>query len=194
MSKSRDSSSPTHRGAHVRLVTELGDIVVLARVDRAPLSAGDFLRYVDRGLYEAATFYRTVRADNDRGEPPIEAIQGGLTDPAKLLERVPHESTRTTGLRHLNGTLSLARTALGSACAGAFFICIGAQPALDFGGMRNPDGQGFAAFGRVVDGMDLVREIHGRPTRDDSPHEYTRGQLLADPVKILQAVRVDWPS
>lgn len=173
----------------VTLETGAGEIDVAVYVERAPLSAADFLRYVDGGLYDGAVFYRVVRADNDHGTPKIEVIQGGLLDEAKALPPIAHETTRDTGITHTEGTLSLARAAPGTGGGAAFFVCVGAQPALDFGGMRNPDGQGFAAFGRVVRGMDVVRKIHALPATAPSPSEYMAGQLLSEPVTIRKAYR-----
>jgi peptidyl-prolyl cis-trans isomerase A (cyclophilin A) len=172
----------------VTLVTSLGEIEVEVFERQAPLSARDFLRYVDEGRYAGARFYRVVRKDNDHGTPPIEVIQGGV-DEAQALPPIAHETTQQTGLRHRDGTVSLARGAPGTGSASAFFICIGDQPALDFGGMRNTDGQGFAAFGRVVRGMDVVRRIH--QLRADAPadSEYMKGQMLSEPVVIEKAFR-----
>jgi len=173
----------------VTLETTVGEVDVAVFVDRAPLSAADFLRYVDQRRYDGVTFYRTVRADNDRGTPMVELIQGGLADSAPWLPPVAHESTRDTGITHTDGTVSLARGAPGTGTAAVFFICLGDQPALDFGGMRNPDGQGFAAFGRVVRGMDVVRRIHAMPVTAPSNSDYMAGQILAEPVVIRRAFR-----
>jgi peptidyl-prolyl cis-trans isomerase A (cyclophilin A) len=173
----------------VTLETSLGSIDVEVYPARAPLSAGDFLRYVDRGLYAGAGFYRVVRRDNDHGRPVIEVVQGGLLDESKALPPVAHETTSETGLRHEDGTVSLARGAAGTGGGAAFFICIGPQPGLDFGAKRNSDGLGFAAFGRVVHGMDVVLRIHALPATGKADSEYVRGQILAEPVRIIRAVR-----
>lgn len=178
----------------VTLDTSAGAIDVAVFLDKAPLSAGDFLRYVDRGLYDGAVFYRVVRADNDHGTPKIAVIQGGVLDEAMALPSVAHETTRDTGITHIDGTISLARGAPGTGSAAAFFVCIGDQPALDFGGMRNPDGQGFAALGRVVRGMEVVRKIHAMPARASSPSEYMRDQMLSEPVLIRRAFRKPIPA
>ncbi|OYV01450.1 MAG: peptidylprolyl isomerase, partial [Burkholderiales bacterium PBB5] len=124
----------------VVIETPLGRIVVELDTKRAPLSAADFLRYVDKGLYNGAGFYRSVRRDNDRGTPTIEVIQGGLLDDSRALPPVAHEPTGRSGLKHLDGTLSVARSAPGTGGGAAFFICIGDQPGLDEGALRNPDG------------------------------------------------------
>jgi peptidyl-prolyl cis-trans isomerase A (cyclophilin A) len=167
--------------------TALGPIGARLELARAPLSAGDFLKYVDRGLYTGSTFYRTVRPDDDPNPIKIEVLQGGLPD-EKFLPPIAHEPTNRTGLRHRNGTLSIARDAVGTGTAGAFFICIGDQPALDFGGRRNRDGQGFAAFGHVTRGMKLIRTIAAMKTQ--GPLGSPGGELLASPVAILGARRV----
>jgi len=172
----------------VTLVTSAGEIDIEVLEKQAPVSSADFLRYVDKGLYEGATFYRVVRADNDHGTPKIEVIQGGVPDD-KALPPVEHETTKATGIRHTDGTVSLARGKPGTGSGAAFFICIGEQPALDFGGMRNPDGQGFAAFGRVIRGMDVVRAIQKMPADGAADSEYMKGQILTKPVVIEKAVR-----
>lgn len=168
----------------VELATALGTILVEVYPHAAPLSARDFLRYVDEGLYDDAGFYRVVRPDNDNGSPVISVIQGGLLDEQKSLAPVAHETTEATGLRHVDGALSLARSDPGTGGAAAFFIVLGNQPALDFGSMRNPDGQGFAVFGRVVDGMDVVRRINALQADAATDDEYVQGQILAEPVRF----------
>lgn len=174
----------------VLLMTGAGPIVIELEVRRAPRSAGDILAYVRGGLYDrGAGFYRVVRADNDHGQPPIQVIQGGLLDDddPRALPPVPHESTGRTGLRHEDGTVSLARGAPGTGGGAAFFICVGRQPGLDQGARRNPDGQGFAALGRVVHGMETVRAIHAAPTDPERGESYVRDQLLREPVRLLWA-------
>jgi peptidyl-prolyl cis-trans isomerase A (cyclophilin A) len=172
----------------VILQTELGDIQVELYVRQAPASAGSFLQYVDLDDGVASTFYRTVMPANDNGDPQISVLQGGLADDGVVLAPVVHETTEDTGIRHTDGVLSLARAEPGSGSGAAFFICIGDQPALDFGAMRNPDGLGFAAFGKVVRGMDVVRTIHGLEARGASDSPYTDGQMLTKPVKIISAM------
>jgi len=168
----------------VRIVTDLGDIVIELYPDKAPRSASAFLAEVSARSYDGGSFSRIVRADNDRGSPTIEVIQGVSADPAGLRANVEVESTADTGLRHENGTISLPRQDGGHGTAQSFFLCIGAQPALDEGGGRTVDGLGFAAFGRVVEGMDLARIIHGSPTLEDAQTEYLKGQVAAAPVVI----------
>ena len=175
--------------AVVVVSTELGDIEIEVYTERAPHSARSFLDFVDAGLYEGATFYRTVMPENDKGAPPISVIQGGLDDDSNTMPPVPHETTQDTGILHTDGVISLARAEPGEANAAAFFICIGDQPGLDFGAKRNPDGLGFAAFGKVIAGMDVVHAIHKRDAMGPSDSDYTKGQMLTAPVVIKSAAR-----
>ena len=177
----------------VRLDTEAGTIVLELYADKAPGTVANFLRYVDQKRYDGARFYRVVRPDNQANSPvKIEVIQGGLqNDTAKAFPPIPQETTQKTGLKHLDGTLSLARGQPNSG-ASEFFICINDQPELDFGGKRNPDGQGFAAFGRVVSGMDVVRRIQQGESGSPGPtNAYANPlQLLKVPITIRKAERV----
>lgn len=140
--------------------------VITAEVDtlRAPLTATNFMKYVDLELYSGGSFYRTVRPDNQPDNTvKIGVIQGGIAR-SRADEQLPPirlEPTGDTGLLHLDGVLSMARADPDTA-QGEFFICIGPQPDLDEGGRRNPDGLGFAAFGRVTAGMDVVRRIQAK--------------------------------
>jgi peptidyl-prolyl cis-trans isomerase A (cyclophilin A) len=145
----------------VRIETMLGDIDLDVREDRAPASADYFLADVRGGRYDGSSFFRIVTLANQRVEEArkIEVIQGGLKHAREDLPPViAHETTAITGLRHLKGTVSLARFAPG-AVYHSFFICRRDEPVLDFGGLRHPDGQGFAAFGQVVRGVDTVERI-----------------------------------
>jgi peptidyl-prolyl cis-trans isomerase A (cyclophilin A) len=186
--RSRAADARADQSCKVVIDTAIGPIGILLDLGRAPLSAGDFLKYVDRGLYAGGTFYRTVRPDDDTNPVKIDVVQGGLTDDGKYLDPIAHEPTSLTGLRHRDGTISIARDAVGTGTAGAFFVCIGDQPALDFGGKRNPDGQGFAAFGQVTSGMKLIRDIWASKTQ--GPPGSPAGELIASPVRILGAHRV----
>ncbi len=177
-------------GSRVQLVTPLGNIALLLRPDRAPLSANDFLRYVDSGAYNGGRFFRVVRPDNDRGHPPIDVVQGGARPGVKQGPPVPHETTAQTGLRHIDGAISLTRDAPGTGSGAEFFICVGNQPGLDFGGKRNSDGQGFAVFGRVTAGMDVVLRIWKLDASGASDEPYTKGQILRSPVPISTARRL----
>ena len=183
------ASPSTSENPIVTLTTELGDIVIEVDQARAPISAGSFLAYVDSGAYVDGAFYRTVSPENDNGEPTISVIQGGIVDASKALEPVQHETTQTTGIHHEDGVVSLARTDPGTASGAAFFICIGDQPSLDYGGKRNPDELGFAAFGRVIRGMDVVHAIHRQDSTGASESPYTEGQILAKPIRIVSASR-----
>ncbi|MGV3557426.1 peptidylprolyl isomerase [Larkinella arboricola] len=171
----------------VRLETDAGSIVLDLYADKAPGTVANFLRYVDEKRYDGSRFYRVVRLDNQVGSPvKIEVIQGGLQDDTtRQLPPIPQETTQKTGLKHVNGTLSLARGKPDSGSS-EFFICINDQPELDFGGKRNPDGQGFAAFGRVVEGMDVVRRIQQGKTGSDA----ASAQLLQTPIVIRSVRRV----
>jgi peptidyl-prolyl cis-trans isomerase A (cyclophilin A) len=168
-----------HEQTRVLIETELGFIEVAIEQGRAPVTSENFLRYVRGGLYGGGRFHRTVTPANQPGQSvKIEVVQGGI-DPAREKEEFPPialERTSVTGLRHLDGTISMARAEPDTATSD-FFICIGDQPDLDFGGRRNPDGQGFAAFGSVTKGLDVVRRIQGAPAN---------GQTLTPPVKILR--------
>jgi peptidyl-prolyl cis-trans isomerase A (cyclophilin A) len=168
----------------VRLITEIGDMVLDLYSDRAPATVAAFLEYVDTDRYRDGLFNRAVRLDNDRGEPLIEVIQAYVSGEGPPTPGIDHETTAMTGLAHEDGTVSLARGAPGTATPATFFICIGSQPALDFGGRRTADGLGFAAFGRVVEGREVARAIQTRPTLLEDPEPYVRGQMIADPVRI----------
>ena len=168
-----------NQNPRVIIRTELGDIVVELYPERAPITVSDFTRYIDEGRYKGATFYRVVRDNNQPDDSiRIEVIQGGLfeDDHPAMLPPIPHETTKETGINHKNGVISMARWQPGTASS-EFFICIGNQPELDFGGRRNPDGQGFAAFGKVIEGMDVVKKIHSLPAE---------GQYLNPRVPILE--------
>jgi peptidyl-prolyl cis-trans isomerase A (cyclophilin A) len=167
----------------ILFTTPLGQIKITLSPN-APLSSNDFLTYVTLGFWNQGTFLRTVRPDNDHGHPQISVLQAAIANPDNAWSPVPHEPTNKTGLRHEDGTVSLTRGAPGTGSGAEIFICIGPQPALDYGGLRNPDGQGFAAFAQVTAGMDVVRQIWRRPATAPSPDAYTAGQILTDPVTI----------
>jgi peptidyl-prolyl cis-trans isomerase A (cyclophilin A) len=171
----------------VRLTLEDGVIDMAIFLRQAPLSSGAFLACVDAHAYDGGGITRTVRADNDHGATRIDVIQGGTRPGAGPFPAIAHETTNQTGLRHLDGTVSLPRDTVGTATGAEFFICIGDQPSLDFGGGRNPDRQGFAAFGRVVAGMDVVRAIWRMDAGAPSADAYTAGQMLRHPIHILSA-------
>ena len=175
----------------VRVQTELGDIVVEVDQAKAPVTAANFLKYVDAGHYDGGTWHRTVKMDNQpESTIKIEVIQAGV-NPDKAKSGFPPialERTNKTGILHKDGAISMARGMPDSATSG-WFICINDQPSLDFGGQRNPDGQGFAAFGRVVSGMDVVRKIQMAPSSTDRKTN-TEAQKLTPPIKIIKAARM----
>ena len=182
------TAAARERVVRVRLVTERGMIVLALYPDRAPITVANFLAYADKGLMKGGSFYRTVSPKNDNNPATISVIQGGLGDGGERLPPIPLETTRRTGLRHTEGVISMARDTPGSATS-EFFICLGDSPALDFGGARNKDGQGFAAFGKVVEGMDVVRSIHDAATEAHADDPYMKGQMIEKPVRILELSR-----
>lgn len=169
---------------HPRILmrTALGDIVFEVLDEAAAITASNFLAYVDQDLFDGVHFYRVVRMDNQpNNDIKIEVIQGGLGfEASDRRPPIEHETTTITGIKHLEGVLSMARLEPGTASS-EFFICVGDQPELDFGGARNPDGQGFAAFGRVIEGMDVVRAIQAGTAG---------GQMLIETVDITEIRRL----
>ncbi len=170
----------------VLIQTELGGIEVELEAQRASATVANFLKYVDGGHYNGGRFHRTVKRNPDN-QPnnaiKIEVIQAGV-NPDKAAQDFPPillERTNASGLKHVNGTLSMARAGPDTATSD-FFICLGAQPELDFGGQRNPDGQGFAAFGQVTKGLDVVKKIQQAPADK---------QALTPPIKILSIKRLN---
>jgi peptidyl-prolyl cis-trans isomerase A (cyclophilin A) len=167
----------------VEIQTAMGDILVEVYPDRAPLSANNFLDHVEKGSYTNSVFYRVVRMDNQpQNQVKIEVIQGGLYEDELIEAHTPiaHETTEDSGILHKNGVISMARMGPGTAST-EFFICVGDQPSLDYQGDRNPDGQGFAAFGKVIGGMDVVKGIQALPDE---------GQYLTEKVMIRSITRV----
>ena len=174
--------APAPDPVRVVVETDMGTFELDVDVDRAPVTATNFLRYVDGGHYDGGAFFRTVHADNQPNDSiRIAVVQGGRNPEADVEGFAPIalERTSETGILHTDGAVSMARGGPDTATH-SFFICIGDQPSLDFGGMRNPDGQGFAAFGTVVAGMDVVRAIH------TAPYE---AQQLTSPVVIVRVYR-----
>ncbi len=177
---------------NVIMITSHGEIRVALDVQKAPVTAANFLRYVDGKHYDGATFYRTVRYENDNGYPKIEVIQGGIRGAETPFDPIAHEDTEQTGILHTDGVVSMARDGIGTASS-EFFICIGDQPGLDKGQPRYADRQGFAAFGRVVSGMDVVRKIHGLPSDAPGYSAYVAGQIIEKPV-VIESVRRETPE
>jgi peptidyl-prolyl cis-trans isomerase A (cyclophilin A) len=175
-------SASQAKPVRVLMQTDIGDIELEIDTVHAPLTSANFLKYVDLGFYNGAEFYRTVTPHNQpQNNVKIEVIQGGNPQrESEDLPAIPLERTSKTGLKHVDGALSMARDTPDSATS-EFFICVGDQPELDYGGKRNPDGQGFAVFGRVVKGMEVVRKIQQSPAE---------GQKLTPPIKIRNAKRI----
>lgn len=171
----------------VRIVTDSGAITVALSPDKAPATVANFLRYVDEKRYDGGSFYRAVTLQNQlpaAQQPQIEVIQGGIdADSSRRLPPIAHETNDRSGIKHTDGVISMARGAPGSASSEFFFV-INNQPALDFGGRRNPDGQGFAAFGHIVDGMDVVRRIQRMPSAGVPP------QRMVTTVRIQSVKRI----
>jgi peptidyl-prolyl cis-trans isomerase A (cyclophilin A) len=166
----------------ILIKTEMGNIEVEIFQNKAPISAGNFLKHVDEGVYKNSYFYRTVTFNNQpNNEIKIEVIQGGILDKADNYSPIKHETTKKTGILHKDGIISYARNEPGTATT-EFFICIGDQPELNYGGRRNPDRQGFAAFGRVIKGMNIVNEIHSQPSKN---------QMLKPKIKIIDIERLN---
>ena len=168
--------------AKIRLVlqTNLGKIEVEIYPAKAPITAANFMQYVDGGYYDGGLVHRTVKPDNQPNNTiKIEVIQASVNPDKKSVAPIKLERTNQTGLKHGNGTISMARSGPDTATSD-FFICLGAQPSLDFSGKRNPDGQGFAAFGKVTKGMDVVQKMQQAPAE---------GQRLKPPIKILSFKR-----
>jgi peptidyl-prolyl cis-trans isomerase A (cyclophilin A) len=173
------------RAVRTRVETDAGAFQIEVDLEVAPLTVANYLAHVDHRLLDGGAVYRIVSLANQGPETrhKIEVVQWGMNRPddqAPPLPPIAHETTRQTGLRHLDGTVSMARAQPGTATA-EYFVCIGEQPELDFGGGRNPDGQGFAAFGRVVEGMDQIRAMHARGEAD---------QYLAQPIRVRSVRRV----
>jgi peptidyl-prolyl cis-trans isomerase A (cyclophilin A) len=177
------AGEPTPLPVRVIIDTELGAIEAEIDVAKAPVTSANFLKYVEADLFDDGVFHRTVRPDNQPNDTvKIEVIQARANRQrrAEFPAPIPLERTSVTGLTHKDGTMSMARTTPDTGRS-EFFICVGDQPSLDFGGARNRDGQGFAAFGRVVRGMDVVRRIQAAPAE---------GQSLRPPIRILRVRRL----
>lgn len=164
-----------NRNPVIVIKTEFGNIIIELYADKVPATTSNFLRYIDSSLFKNACFYRVVRKDNQPNDSvKIEVVQGGRWEHENDgFAPVTHETTRTTGVLHKDGVISMARSAPGSATS-EFFICVGDQPELDFAGKRNKDGQGFAAFGKVIDGMDVVKKIHSI----NAPEQYLDKKVI----------------
>jgi len=170
---------------NVRLETTEGPIVVALEQGRAPITTANFLRYVDDKRFDGISFYRAVNV-----APGFGLIQGGLRgDARKLLPPIKHEPTTVTGLSHIDGAISMARNAPGTADA-SFFITVGAIPSMDADPKQPGDNLGFAVFGHVTEGMEIVRHILQEPTSPTEGEGVMKGQMLVQPVRILSARRI----
>jgi len=184
------ASAPAFATTPVVLETSMGDIIIALETERAPITAGNFLRYVDEGRFDGAVFYRAMKLDWDQ---PNGLIQGGAQNHYdRILDPIAHEPTSETGVLHEAGSLSMAMGEPGSA-TGDFSILLRAQPSMD----ADPDNEdpyrqhGFAAFGKVTDGMDVVLAIHAAPIDPDLGEGWMKGEMLANPVLIVKARRAD---
>lgn len=183
----------------VRIETAHGHIDVAVDTRRAPITAANFLKYVDAKFYDGGRFHRATRPDNYPPAPPDRpamAIVQADTDPQRSKDKfppIPLERTSATGLTHKAGTLSMPRGAEADSATSGFVICLEDTPSLDFGSKRYPDGQGFAAFGRVVKGMDVVRRIQQQPTNKEGQTPMAR-QTLTPVIPITRMSRVEVPK
>lgn len=186
-----EPAPPAPATTEVVLETTMGEIVVALETERAPITAGNFLRYVDEGRFDGTVFYRAMQLE--WGDQPNGLIQAGTQmNPERILDPIPHEPTSETGVLHKRGTLSMARYDPGTA-TGDFSIFLRASPSMD----AKPDAEdparrpGFAAFGQVIEGMDVVEAIHAAPTDPELGEGFMKGQMLAEPVEIVKARRVE---
>ena len=182
---------PAYETTQVVLETTMGDIVIALETERAPITAGNFLRYVDEDRFDGIVFYRAMQLD--WGDQPNGLIQGGAQwDPDRILPQIAHEPTTVTGLSHTRGALSMAMGEPGTANAD-FSIMLGNQTGLD----ANPEADepvwqhGYAVFGYVIEGMDVVESIHAAPIDPDKGEGWMRGEMLSDPVVIVDARRAE---
>lgn len=175
-------SNQSSTNPKVEIKTEFGNIIIELYPEKAPITCENFLKYINQNEFKGAMFYRTVTMNNQpNNDIKIEVIQGGLGFDVEesAFPPIKLETTQETGVKHLNGTISMARSEPNTATT-EFFICINNQPELDFGGMRNPDGQGFAAFGQVISGMDVVEKIQSLENKN---------QMIIHPTKIKISLR-----
>lgn len=177
--------STRYKNPHIEIQTSKGDIEVELYPDQAPKTVQAVLSYIKAGYYKNSSFYRVLNNDNQPSNAPkAELIQGGLyrSNPRvhDTLPGIPHETTQQTHIQHKSGVISLARLAPGTATS-EFFICLGDQPGFDYGGENNPDKQGYAAFGKVVKGMDIVNKIYNQREED---------QAFDPPVPIYNIVQL----
>ena len=174
----------------VQMETTAGRIVIEVEAEKAPITAANFLKYVDERRFDGATFYRAMQSAPGA---TTGLVQGGVNnDPERVLPPIAHEPTTQTGLSHVDGAVSMARYAPGTA-TGDFFVSVGPTPSYDAGRSFSVDPDGFAVFGRVVQGMDVVRTILASPTSPTEGEGFMRGQMLEPKITILQAWRETAP-
>ncbi len=175
-------SGPAYKNPHVLIATNFGDVELELFPDKAPKTVAAFLSYIDSGYYDNGSFYRVLMTEGFSNDTNTGLIQGGtwITTDKKhtAVPGIVHESTKQTGLSHTDGTVSLARLAVGTAST-EFFICIGDQTQFDYG--KGGDGEGFAAFGKVFEGMDVVRKIQ---------REHSNGESFAKKIIISKIKRL----
>lgn len=180
---SAQTNAPTPGFVRVRIDTSAGSMILALDTRRAPRTSTVFLAYVDDGRFDGTSFYRAARR---KTAPGFGFVQGGIrTDARRILPPVPHEPTNKTGIRHLDATVSMARGGAPGTAGGNFFITVGPTPNMDAAGSS----AGYAAFGRVVGGMDTVRRILQRPTGGGM--DAMKGQMILAPIKLIRARRLD---
>lgn len=184
-SQSTPAPQPVAPKPRVMLATDQGAIVIELESEHAPVTAGNFLKYVDGKRLDGTVFYRAMKVGGDAG-----LVQGGVRgDPKRVLPKIVHEATTATGLSHTDGAISMARGAPGSA-DGDFFIVVGDLAALDAKPGASGDTQGFAVFGRVVEGMDVVRRMLAAPTSPTEGEGVMKGQMLSPAIRLVTARRL----
>lgn len=185
----QDAATPPPPLPRVVMETSAGRIVIEVNDRQAPITGGNFLRYVDEHRFDGTSFYRAVRSAPDLG-----LVQGGTNnDPVRVLPPIAHEPTTVTGLSHVDGAVSMARYDPGTA-TGDFFVSVGPSPSYDAGRPFSIDDYGFAVFGRVVEGMDVVRGILVAPTSPTEGDGFMRGQMLEPRITIVTARREAVPA
>jgi peptidyl-prolyl cis-trans isomerase A (cyclophilin A) len=181
------AATPPAPTVRVALTTAEGKIILELERAKAPVTVGNFLKYVDQRRFDGIACYRASKVPS---RPELGFLQCGTqNDPKRTLPKIAHEPTSQTGLKHLDGTISMARLAPGTA-QGDWIITLGALPYLDADPAAPEDNQGNAAFGRVVEGIEVVRKIHAMPTGADARNPVMKGEMLSPPLKILTARRL----
>ena len=180
----QDIHMPPPSLPRVQMETSAGRIVIEVETIKAPITAANFLRYVDEHRFDGMSFYRAMKSGPGTG-----LVQGGANnDPERVLPPIAHEPTTVTGLSHVDGAVSMARYAPGTA-TGDFFVSVGPTPSYDAGRSFSIDADGFAVFGRVIEGMEVVRAILDAPTSPTEGEGFMRGQMLEPKITIVRAWR-----